>query len=116
MKLTIDVPEIFSTLKCPECVWTTAIHEFNNRLNERATVTEQILGKPVDILQVERKDACVTVKVVVKKEDVEAFEDVWLKLRGNIDFNQDFSVGAINISNFTYKNATGEITDVLNKS
>jgi len=118
MKVMVDIPEVFSKLDFPECIWTTAIREFNNRLNERASVTEEVLGKPVDVLQLERGESSIKVSLGVKRDDVEAFEDVWFKLKGQIVF-RDHTCGIVEevlIKDLTYTDSTGTVRGVLNKT
>ena len=116
---TIKLPEIFDSLEFPKCIWTTAIKEFNNVLNERASVTEEVLGKPIDILQLEQGED-ITLAIVVRREDIEAFEDVWFKLTGKVDFSlashPKLEVESIRITDLTYTDAGGEVHGVLNKS
>jgi hypothetical protein len=115
----VKLPEIFDSLEFPKCIWTTAIKEFNNVLNERVTVTEEVLGKPIDILQLEQSED-IALAIVVRREDVEAFEDVWFKLKGKVDFNLEshpkLEVESIRITDLTYTDASGNVRGVLNKS
>lgn len=118
MKVMVDIPEVFEKLDFPEAVWVDAIVNFNNRLNERPTVTEEVLGKPVDILQLEPGTSSIKLSIGVKREDVEAFEDVWFKLKGQIVFkaNSFQDVESINITDLIYTNAEGEKVGVFNKT
>ena len=118
MKVMIDIPEVFDHLDFPECIWNTAISEFNRKLNERATVTQEVLGTQIDILQLERGDSSIKLAICVKKDEVEAFEDVWFKLSGQIVFKDHTTkeVEEVLIRDLTYKDASGTVLGVLNKN
>lgn len=118
MKVMVDVPEVISSFQFPDSVLDEAIINFNTKLNQRSSVTEEVSGLPVDILQMERGEASIRLAIAVKREDVEAFEDVWLKIKGQVIFKpQSFTdVEAINITDLVYTNANGEKVGVLNKS
>lgn len=116
---TVKLPEIFDSLQFPKSLWTSAIKEFNNVLNERASVTEEVLGKPIDVLQLEHGED-IKLSIVVRRDDVEAFEDVWFKLKGKVDFNlashPKLDVESIRITDLTYTDAKGGVHGILNKS
>jgi hypothetical protein len=118
MKVMIDVPEVFAKLEFPDTIWESAIINFNHVLNQRPSVTEEVNGLPVDILNLENGTSSIRLSIGVKRTDVEAFEDVWFKLRGQIVFkaNSFDDVESINITDLVYTNAKGEKVGVLNKS
>lgn len=119
LKVIVGIPEILEKLEFSDKIWTDAILNFNRRLNERQSVTEQVNGLPVDILNLEYGSSLIMVSIGVKRTDIEAFEDVWFKLRGQILFkpNECPEIESIDITNLTYKNASGEVCEVLlNKS
>jgi hypothetical protein len=118
MKLTVDIPEVLKKLDFTDKVWEAAIINFNNILNQRQTVTEEILGKPLDILQLEYGTASIKLSIGVKRDDVEAFEDVWFKIKGQIVF-RDHTCGTVEevlIKDLTYTDASGTVRGVLNKA
>lgn len=118
MKLIVDVPDVFEKLDFPDHVWASAITNFNHVLNERSRVTEEVNGLPVDILQLENGTSSIKVSIAVRRTDIEAFEDVWFKIKGQIVF-RDHTCGVVEevlIKDLTYTNAKGEVIGVLNKS
>jgi hypothetical protein len=118
MKLIVDVPEVIGSFQCSDKVWENAIINFNTKLNGRESVTEEVNGLPVDILQMERGEASIRLAIAVKRDDVEAFEDVWFKIKGQLIFKPQSmtDVEAIDIADLIYVNAKGEKVGVLNKS
>ena len=117
MKVIVDVPEVISSFNFPDKVWENAIVHFNTRLNERPSVTEEVNGLPVDILQLERTTSSLKLAIAVKRDDVEAFEDVWFKLKGQLVLKENSwtDVEAVDITDLIYTNAKGEKVGVLNK-
>ena len=118
MKLIVDVPEVIGSFQCSDKVWESAIINFNTKLNGRESVTEEVNGLPVDILQMERGEASIRLAIAVKRDDVEAFEDVWFKIKGQLIFKPQSmtDVETIDIADLIYVNAKGEKVGVLNKS
>lgn len=117
IQVNINLPKIFDNYTFSPEMWSKTISGLNKLLNERSSVTTEINGKKVDILQVEPRDPF-AIKLVVNKDDIEFFGSTWFSIKGQLVFEENSwdKVEKILISDLIYKDAEGNTHGLLNKS
>lgn len=115
VKVAIHLPSVFDNLQVPADVWVKSVVAVNSLLNARKSVTEQVNGKSVDVLQFDAKDV---VSLVVNKADVKEMTETWFSIKGQIVYKAGSmdDIEEIAIKDLIYKGLDGEEKSVLIKS
>jgi hypothetical protein len=115
VKVPIHLPSVFDNLPVSAEIWTKSVMAFNTQLNTRKSVTEQVNGKSVDVLQFDAKDV---VSLVVHKADVKEITEMWFSIKGQIVYKAGSmdDIEEIAIKDLIYKGLDGEEKSVLIKS
>lgn len=115
VKVAIHLPSIFDNLQVSDDIWTKSVMAFNSLLNARKSVTEQVNGKSVDVLQFDAKNV---VSLVVHKADVKEMTETWFSIKGQIVYkaNSTEEIEEIAIKDLIYKGLDGTQKSVLIKT
>lgn len=115
VNVTINLPSILENVDISNAKWERAVVKFNQLLNKRSSVTEQIGIIPVDVLYLGDKK---TMSLAIKPENADDIMATWFSIKGQVIFNNSHEneVDELLISDIIYKDSTGIVRGILNKT
>lgn len=114
VKVDVYIPTFLMDYDIPDEVWRKAIAEFNQKLNQRKTVTQKINEIEVDVLKIESVDedeyhignlrmGAVILLLVAHQNDIYKISDIHFCLTGQLTFEGNTNiVDGMTIKNITY--------------